>query len=238
MLRLLSLLVAFPLFAQEPELKELVKAEDTEVSQDLFQVAYTRFDRGIDQLRGQYIKDLAKAVLQADRAELFLLDFEIVAELPSPKEPVQKSWAEIEKELERDLDEEDEMEEVTIETRYFPIVPYDCFSKILKSKTLEGDSLVSCREAVAEILNQGGIGGGALCHFPIHGVRLFMGEWEVFQTSLCWKCGNYFLSFPNDRNDASWIGIGGEKMSAFCLKEMPIPQAELDRFDAMHGPKK
>ncbi|YCM44768.1 hypothetical protein V2O64_01890 [Verrucomicrobiaceae bacterium 227] len=236
MLRLLSLLVAFPLFAREPELVDEVEAEE---GIELLGSAHLQFDQGLDELRANFMKDLAKAILHADRAELFLLDFEIVGELPAPqKKPDEEMWTEIEKELERDLDEEDEVEEMPIEKRYFPIVPYDCFSKILKSKTLDGDSLMSCREAVAEILNQGGIGGGALCHFPIHGVRLFMGEREVFQTSLCWKCGNYFLSFPDDRNDASWIGIGGEKMSAFCLKEMPIPQVELDRFDAIHGPKK
>ena len=240
MLRFLLFLVACPLFAQESELEleKQVKAEDADVSEDLLWVAHTRFDQGYDQLRGQYLKDLAKAVLQADRAEIFLLDFEIVAELPLPKEPVQKSWAEIEKELDRDLNEEDKVGEVPIEELYFPIVPYDCFSKILKRKTLGGDSLASCREAVAEILNKGGIGGGAFCHYPIHAIRLFKGEQMLFETSLCWKCGNYFLRFPNQWNEADWIGIGGGKMAIFCMKEMPIPQTELERFETKYGAKK
>jgi hypothetical protein len=34
-----------------------------------------------------------------------------------------------------------------------------------------------------------------------------------------------------------WVSFKGEKLEAFLKKEMPIPQSELDRFDAKYGSK-
>ncbi len=41
---------------------------------------------------------------------------------------------------------------------------------------------------------QGEIDGGAFCHFPIHGVRVYAGDAIIFYSSFCWKCSNFALS--------------------------------------------
>jgi hypothetical protein len=38
--------------------------------------------------------------------------------------------------------------------------------------------------------------GGPMCHFPIHGIRIGDGEDIIFQTSICYECGNFYMPYP------------------------------------------
>ena len=236
----LFLLLALPLFAQAPNLNDDEVGEEIDVGWDLMDEAREQFFNGLEEVKVQYMKDLSKAVAKADRAEIFLLDFEITKQVPLPEEFDEKTLAKIEKELglEQIEGQPEREKEERIEGLFFLTSPYEGCSKILQRKELKGEFLSACKEAVAEILNKGVIGGGAFCHYPIHGIRLYVDDLIVFESSLCWECGNYFVYFPDDGNSATWIGIGGEKIEKFCMKEMPIPQAELDRFKSKYGPKK
>ena len=121
---------------------------------------------------------------------------------------------------------------------YFPIVPYGSFSKILKAKKLDGKDVAECRKAVAGFVASEDL-PGAFCHLPIHGIRLFAEGQLVFETSICWMCGNYYLSYPDDDGfSASWVGFNDKKLKAFLDKVMPIPQSELDRFEKSKNPVK
>jgi hypothetical protein len=32
------------------------------------------------------------------------------------------------------------------------------------------------------------------------------------QTSLCWKCGNYYLQYPDEFESASWVGFSSKSI--------------------------
>jgi hypothetical protein len=78
-------------------------------------------------------------------------------------------------------------------------------------------------------------GGGAMCHYPIHGLRVWKEENMLFESSFCWACGNY--SFDYDDVVSKWMGLspGLEQM----MKElMPIPEAEIRRFEKKDSMRK
>jgi len=106
----------------------------------------------------------------------------------------------------------------------------------LDRKTLTGDAIVQCRNHTVSLLKEPYL-PGAMCHFPIHGLRLFRGGELIFETSLCWHCSNYYLEYPDDYDEASWVGFGTNGIEAFLKKELPIPQSEIDRFNAEYGSK-
>ena len=182
--------------------------EESGPEDDVIHAAHREYDKGISQLKVTYRANFAKALKHADSAEVFLLSFT----------------------MERDVPEEKR-------TEYIYISPYRTFSKILQRKKIQGQKLETLRNATTKLLQEKSTDGGAFCHYPIHGVRLLRGKRVIFETSLCWKCGNYFLTYPYDER-ASWIGFSGEPIKQFLDREMPIPQSEIDRFNAKYGKKK
>jgi len=75
MTRVLFLLSVLPLIAQEPFPVEAGEVEGAATGVNLLTAAGRKFDQGLNKLEVQYMKDLAKVVMHADRAEIFLLDF-------------------------------------------------------------------------------------------------------------------------------------------------------------------
>ena len=175
--------------------------------------AQRKYDKEKSVIQAKYRSRLADAMKHADGAEIFLLSFTPAKDVPD------------------DIQYDDK--------RYFPVLGYeDCHHEILDRKRLTGEKLAQCREATVKLLQEEkDWGGGALCHMPIHGIRLYRGENLIFQTSICWKCTNYYIQYPDDYGTASWVGLVGKPIKEFLMKEMPIPKAELDRFDAIHGKK-
>ncbi len=154
----------------------------------------------------EYRKRISELILKADKIEVFLLDFSIP---------------------------EVESESVTgIET--FPIAPYEKDTRIVKKVELQPGDLKVFSEAVASALSSKGGEGGVLCHYPIHGIKVFRAGHQIFQTSLCWKCGNYYVEFPDT---ASWQQMSGSFMQLKELleKHLPIPPEEVKRFEQMMG---
>ena len=43
--------------------------------------------------------------------------------------------------------------------------------------------------------------GGAFCHFPVYGLRFYRNDQLLFETSVCWKCSNFYL--PNSEPEKS-----------------------------------
>jgi len=95
-----------------------------------------------------------------------------------------------------------------------------------------------CIEDVVKLLGEANDqGGGAFCHYPIHGLRLYREEDLIFQTSLCWKCSNYFFEYPDGRG-ARWVGFYEPSLETFLKKHMPIPKEEIERFESVYGNNK
>jgi hypothetical protein len=160
-----------------------------------------------DQLATRYRARLADILDLADAVEIYRLDFSMAGELGEGRE-----------------------------NDFFPIKPYSEMAEILARKRLIGEELNACRKVTAELLKMPENWGGAFCHYPIHGVRFLKGKEIVFESSFCWKCGNYYVTFPNDvEGSASWCVIGSDGIQKFLEKQLTIPQSELDRFEKDQG---
>ena len=171
-----------------------------------------RFHEAKQVIQGRYRKELADALAKAERVEIFLLDFDALE--PTPSDFL--FW------------------ETRLEEGEFPIMPYGEKTKVLKKATLTPEQRAEFLPALQKVVGGESGAGGAMCHMPIHGVRIFSGDEIVFQTSICWHCGNYYLHYPDG---AHWEGLADSNDLAKALeKMMPIPQAEMDRFNAKYGP--
>jgi hypothetical protein len=141
----------------------------------------------------------------ADRIDVFLLDFSMGADGKyKPKE-------------------EDES---------FSIRPYKATTKILKSLKVPAKSIPVWCAAMAKALATDD--GGSLCHYPIHGLRIYAGDELLLETSICWECNNCYFTYDGE---SQWLGI--EKDSGDLKKLlndfMPIPEAELQRFKSKYA---
>lgn len=196
--------------AEELDLPKGYETDPKRPDVDLSFSATRKYYKELSVIQATYRSRLADALKHADGAEVFLLSFTMDREVPDGQED-----------------------------NYFSIKPYKSFSKILDRKRLKANDIISCRSATVELLNESDDhNGGAMCHFPIHGIRLFKGEEVIFETSICWKCSNYYLEYPSDFETATWVGFVGKPLRSFLHQAMPIPQSEIDRFDAKYGAKK
>ncbi len=174
--------------------------------------AKSRYDKAQSIIRADFRKDLAAALAKGDGVVVYLLDFE-TEDTPSG------FWL-----WENGLEEDE-----------FPIIPYGKKSKILKKATLTAEQKLKFIPKLQEVVGvQGEVDGGAFCHYPIHGVRVYAGETIIFQSSFCWACTNFAISYPDG---PAWIAIREAGLFEAFSELMPIPQSELDRFNAKSGPK-
>jgi hypothetical protein len=158
-----------------------------------------------------HLAKLAASLEEADSVMIFLLDFSI-------EEPAEAM---------------------------FPIRPYGSNTKIFRSKTFAANDVKPLLTALsATLTDKDGWNGGALCHFPVHGIRVYdkptgrFGPSLLFESSFCWRCNNYYVTFPRpDFAEASrWRGIpAGPQLAKEFEKLLPVPQEELDRFKAKYG---
>ena len=175
--------------------------------EDALSEASSDYYKGQEELATKYRAKLAEILTLADAVEIYRLDFSMAGEVQEGKE-----------------------------NAFFPIKPDGQMSEILARKRLDGEDLEACRKVTAELLKAPEESGGAFCHYPIHGVRFLRGKEIVFESSFCWKCGNYYVTFPNNvGGSASWCGIDSDGIQQFLEKQLPIPQSELDRFDKEQG---
>jgi hypothetical protein len=72
-------------------------------------------------------------------------------------------------------------------------------------------------------------GGGAMCHEPPYGIRMYAGEKLRFESSICWACSNFYIeSFPGTY---TFYGFYAESQSAKDLlalfdSKLPYPKRE------------
>ena len=215
--------------APEPDGSDLVM--------DALYAADQSFSKAQKKIRDDYRKEYQKIIKLAETVEIYLLDFEMIRQLPKGELEPSNSLVEG---SQLDAEEHEILEEEVSEKPpgFMRIGPCFTFSKILKRKVLEAKAVKQGEEAVSDLLGRPDKDTSAWCHYPIHGIRMATKKGEIlFQTSVCYACGNYFFRYPEYRGEADWIDFSSEKLEAFLKKEMPIPQAELDRFEAKYGSK-
>lgn len=185
-------------------------AEAPPRAKELAREAERGYIAAVNESRSEYRKQLAKALAEGDKVEVFLLDFEL-----DPSRSTSLFW-------EENLAEDE-----------FPVLPYRTTTKILARKTLTPEQRLAFLPPLQAVVGvQGNVGSGAMCHLPIHGVRVYSVDTMIFQSSFCWKCHNFALAYP-DR--PSWVQIQGNDLFDAFQDILPTPQSELDRFKAKYG---
>ena len=106
------------------------------------------------------------------------------------------------------------------------IAPYGMRTKILSTKEIEAGDRKRLLETLSKKIVEPEHTGGAFCHFPIHGIRIYAGEDILHEGTFCWVCGNFAFSYPQG---SGWLDTNSELEKIFT-KLIPIPQSELDRF--------
>jgi hypothetical protein len=172
------------------------------VEKILTDASYKRLD-AISKADREYRAALATTFQLADRVEVYLLDFSIgkdAAYIPKDDDAV------------------------------FPIRPYDDKeTKIIKTLKVTPKDIPKWCTALGKLLASDKEGGQALCHFPIHGIRIYAGDKLLFETSICWVCSNYYFSYESH---ASWESLNedAKDLEMLLTQFMPIPEAEKARF--------
>jgi hypothetical protein len=160
--------------------------------------------------QADFRKALASSLAEATKVEIFLLDFD-------PKDYPDATHFDWDLYTEKDS---------------FPIMPYNSVSRILARKTLTSEQIKTLLPALQMTVSVQKDEGGAACHFPIHGIRVWVGNNLLFQTSFCWHCGNFFVKYPDETS--RWLNIEEPKLQKIFNDLMPIPTAELERFKKVH----
>ena len=112
----------------------------------------------------------------------------------------------------------------------FPIMPYGQTSKIFQRRTLTAEEVKALMPSLKTTVKAEDRHYGAMCHFPIHGLRIYNGEDNgrrkiVFQTSICYMCQNFYIAIDHD---AGWVGLTSKEFQEVMERLMPIPQEMKD----------
>jgi hypothetical protein len=167
-----------------------------------------RHDEALEVAAADYRRGLAEAISAAMEIEIFLLDFET--------EEVDAKAFHRDTKPPRDR---------------FPIVPYGSTSKILQRKRLSQDEVKALMPSLKDTVGVEKNTYGAMCHFPVHGIRIRNGDHVIFQTSICYECMNFYVEYNDGGQDASWTGLSSKEFQEVMLRLMPIPASEIERFE-------
>lgn len=101
-------------------------------------------------------------------------------------------------------------------------------ANVLDRKTLTEQQLAPLLPHIAQAVRQEE-GGHDWCHSPIHGLRLYRGKEQIFESSFCWVCSTFTLLYP-DHSDLH--PVHDEELRRLMEQLMPIPSKEMERFKA------
>jgi hypothetical protein len=160
----------------------------------------SEFYDALEKAEAKYREGKAAQIRKADRVVVYLVDFDGISD-------------------EDAFGFGDESETISI-------APYDKRTKILNSKEVGDVDRKRLLEALSKKIAEPEHSGGAFCHFPIHGVRIYSGDELLHEGTFCWVCGNFGFSYPQG---SGWLDTNADLKEIFTIL-MPIPQSELDRF--------
>jgi hypothetical protein len=165
------------------------------------------YETRVDNARKEYRRAIAKLIRESSAVELVLLRFDDVKKLDP-------------------FDDE--------ESR-FPVAPYNATTSVISTKMLSAEERNPLLGALANQIEKPSHTGGAFCHYPVHGIRVYSkpkGDAEkgdiVYDGSFCWVCKNFGFSYPDG---ADWLDTNSD-LDDILNRLLPIPAEELKRFRA------
>lgn len=114
------------------------------------------------------------------------------------------------------------------------IGPYNQWTKILKKRELGQIDSTKVLTALTKQIVEPEQSGGAFCHYPIHGIRIYKGDEILHEGTFCWVCCNFGFDYPND---SDWLDTTDE-LKALFTELLPIPKEELERFYKQYPQRK
>jgi len=155
---------------------------------------------GVRILDQKFRERVAELILKGTRVELMLLDFSL-GEEGRDKKPLSS----------------------------FLIAPYLKNTGILQHRLCTANERQELLPVLSKAISGIPSNGGVACHFPIHGLRVWIDNEVIFETSICWHCSNYwfpYFSGPGWTNHSA----GFDDLKPLLQKMMPIPEEEVTRF--------
>lgn len=160
----------------------------------------SEFYEGLEKVKAKYRAGKAELIKKADRVVVYLVDFDGISD-------------------EDAFGGGDDSEKISI-------APYGKRTKILSTKETGEVDRRKLLDILSAAVAKPEHSGGALCHFPIHGVRIYAGEELLHEGTFCWVCGNFSFSYPQG---SGWLDTNADLKGIFETV-IPVPQSELDRF--------
>jgi len=165
--------------------------------------------KATEQAEAEYRQAFAASLSKATKAEIYLLDFEV-----QHHDPGDLQW------------------QIHPPKDQFPIqTGKTC--RILKKRILNDGEIKKLLPSLQATIGVKENHGGAMCHFPIHGLRLWIGDRLVLETNICWSCHNLYLQYPD--YTLGVIGAWNKTLEGIIKDWIPIPEEELARFRAKYG---
>lgn len=101
----------------------------------------------------------------------------------------------------------------------FPVRPYRAYARVLARNTIEG---TECEQIGASWRTlRFDRWGGAMCHVPAYGMRLYRDDQLLFETSICWDCSNFYRPSYDPKSGKlthTWYGFRKDENSSKLLK--------------------
>ena len=101
----------------------------------------------------------------------------------------------------------------------FPVRPYGAHADIHAYKTITGTACDDLRTKWQSLAFDRL--GGAFCHYPAYGFRLYRGDDLLFETTVCWECQNFYLPQydpKKKRYTYGWYGFANDDNAKSLLK--------------------
>ena len=163
--------------------------------------------RQIEAAHAEYRKDFSEILKKSDLVKIHIVAFDRVSE----KNHVKRG------------------EEI------IRIAPYNRYTPVLQTRVLDNQERKLVINAIAGQISKERHEGGALCHEPVHGIRVYKSGRIIFESTFCWVCGNFGFEYPAavSTDKSEWLDTTPELAEMFA-KLLPLPKAELDRFYKAH----
>ncbi len=110
---------------------------------------------------------------------------------------------------------------------------------VLKEITLTGDDLKLFQDLWVKMLKEEHYRRNSFCHFAIHGISFTKGKEEVFRTTVCWLCNNYYIAMKDGpQSGLQDVGLPSDDVTYELFKafkqRLPIPKTLLEPMDGYH----
>ena len=123
----------------------------------------SEFYDALEKAEAKYRVGKAALIKKADRVIVYLVDFDGISD--------------------------EDIFEGGDDSETISIAPYGKRTKILSTKEIGEGDRKRLLEALSKKIAEPEHTGGALCHFPIHGIRVYSGEDLLHEGTFCWACG-------------------------------------------------